>query len=192
MKELRALVDGYVCTVDSPLGQFVPELMELYPDAKVICTVRDPDAWANSIDETANNSLQSMLGFILFWVPCLRYLPRYLALIQSGRWGELYARPGEKNQYGRVVWDRHLAYLERSVPNEKLIFFDVKEGWEPLCKALNVPVPKDVEFPRINDGNAIDEFAKRQVTKGLMRWAAVAGLVATAVAGIRWLPAIRT
>jgi hypothetical protein len=36
-------MDGYVATVDAPGAQFVPELMELYPDVMVICTVRDPD-----------------------------------------------------------------------------------------------------------------------------------------------------
>ena len=185
------MVNGCVCTVDAPLGQFVPELMKLYPDAKVICTVRDPDAWAKSMDETANKTLESTLGFILFWVPCLRYPPRYLTLIQAGRWGELYARPGDKHLYGRDVWDRHMAHLRQSVPEERLVFFDVREGWEPLCKALEVPTPKDVPFPRINDSNAIDAFAKKQMMKGLMRWGVVVGLAVTAVASVRWLTSNR-
>lgn len=42
--EIRRLTEGFVATADSPMAQYVDELMELYPEAKVICTVRDPDA----------------------------------------------------------------------------------------------------------------------------------------------------
>ena len=44
MAKLKSLTDGFVATADSPLAQFVEELMEIYPDAKVLCTVRDPEA----------------------------------------------------------------------------------------------------------------------------------------------------
>lgn len=40
---------GWVATVDAPFAQFTPELMELYPEAVVICTVRDPAAWGRSV-----------------------------------------------------------------------------------------------------------------------------------------------
>ncbi|KAK4504250.1 hypothetical protein PRZ48_005166 [Zasmidium cellare] len=44
MKKLKEVTDGYVAVADTPHAQFVPELMELYPEAKVVCTVRDVDA----------------------------------------------------------------------------------------------------------------------------------------------------
>lgn len=43
LRRIKSLTDGFVATADAPLAQFVEELMELYPEAKVICTVRDPD-----------------------------------------------------------------------------------------------------------------------------------------------------
>lgn len=114
----------------------------------------------------------------MYWVPVIRYFPQYIYRIQNGRWGELYAKPGEKWSKGRDVWDRHIAYLERTVPKQKLVYFDVKDGWKPLCKALNMPVPEGVDFPKINDGKAIDKFAKKQVQSGLLRWAVVIGCCA--------------
>ncbi|MCJ1358916.1 MAG: hypothetical protein MMC33_008916 [Icmadophila ericetorum] len=45
-------------TTDTPGAHFVSELLELYPDAKVICTVRDPDAWAKSIDTLTDQTLK--------------------------------------------------------------------------------------------------------------------------------------
>ncbi|KAK6070019.1 hypothetical protein SCUP515_08697 [Seiridium cupressi] len=50
-------MQGYAATTDVPAMLFVPELMKLHPDAKVVCTVRDPDAWAKSIDATSQQSL---------------------------------------------------------------------------------------------------------------------------------------
>jgi hypothetical protein len=69
----------------------------------------------------------------------------------------------------REHWDRHIAYLKQTVPEDRLIFFDVKDGWAPLCTVLGKAEP-DEEFPRINDGKAIEELASKFVVTGLMRW----------------------
>ena len=182
---LKTLTDGYVATADSSLCQFVPELLELYPDAVVICTVRDPEAWARSMGELASASLQNLLALVLFWVPCLRYFPRWVKVLQAGRWGELYTRPGEQPSYGQRTWERHIEYLQRSVPKDRLIFYNVKDGWDPLCKVLDVPVPKDVAFPRMNDSDAMDKFAKKQMASGLLRWTMVV-MVGATVIGTGW------
>ena len=162
---LRSLTEGYVAIADTPGHLFIEELMALYPDAKIICTVRDPDKWAESIDKVSKTSLQGLLRFFLFWLPSLRYFPDYLDVLNGGRWGELYGppEPGLTYIHGRQVWDRHMEYLKRTVPEEKLVFFDVRDGWGPLCQALEVPVPEDVTFQRINDADATDEFAKKQI-----------------------------
>lgn len=125
------------------------------------------------MDETAQSSLQTMLAALVFWVPVISYFPQYIRILQRGRWGELYSKPGEKWSYGKDVWERHIAYLERTVPKDKLVYFDVRDGWEPLCKTLRMQVPNGVDFPKINESKAIDGFAKRQLKRGLMRWAVV-------------------
>jgi hypothetical protein len=183
LTKLSGLVDGYAATADSSMCQFVPELLELHPDAVVICTVRDPDAWAKSMGELASTSFQTALSILLFWVPCLRYFPRWVDLLHAGRWGELYTLPGEKPSFGRQTWERHMEYLDRCVPKERLVFYDVRDGWEPLCKVLDVPVPKCIEFPRINDGAAMDAFAQKQIQKGLIRWAIACSAALVAVGG---------
>ena len=40
--------------------------------------------------------------------------------------------------------------VKNSVPSDRLLIFSVKEGWEPLCKFLDVPIP-DGPFPNTND-----------------------------------------
>ncbi len=77
MKELSQLMDGYVAVTDTPACVFVPELVKLYPDAKVICTVRDSDKWAESLDKTASNAQVWFFGIVLMFnnpVSCLLYL----------------------------------------------------------------------------------------------------------------------
>lgn len=122
------------------------------------------------MDETAKPSLHPLLALTVYWVPVSQYFPRYIKQLQDGRWGELYSQPVETWSHGKDVWDRHIAYLERTVPKDKLVYFEVREGWEPLCETLNVEVPPDVAFPNINDGMAIEHFAKKQVQKGLRKW----------------------
>jgi hypothetical protein len=42
------LLVGYVGVTDTPVALFTPELCEIYPDAKVICTTRNVDSWWQS------------------------------------------------------------------------------------------------------------------------------------------------
>jgi hypothetical protein len=50
----------------------------------------------------------------------------------------------------------HIENVKKECPHEKLLVFDVKEGWEPLCKFLNKPVP-DVDFPNVNNVDGYNE-----------------------------------
>jgi hypothetical protein len=73
------------------------------------------------------------------------------------------------------------------VPPERLKFYDVKDGWEPLCKILGCEVP-DVPFPRVNDAKATDAIVMTQIRRGIMAWVGVGlsvGLLAF-LAGRRW------
>lgn len=172
LQSLRALTTGYVAVTDSSMCQLVPELMELYPDAIVVCTIRDPIGWSRSMGELATTTTQTMLAIVLFWVPCLRYFPQWVRALHEGRWGELYTRSGEQPDYGKRTWDRHIDYLKRCVPSNRIRFYNVKDGWEPLCRILDVPIPAE-DFPKVNDSAAMDVFAKKQIHQGLMRWALV-------------------
>jgi hypothetical protein len=62
-----------------------------------------------------------------------------------------------------------------------LHFFDVKDGWEPLCKILDVPIPNE-SFPRINEKAAMKEL--NEVMMGMVhaRWGMILGGTAVAVA----------
>lgn len=94
---------------------------------------------------------------------------------------------GETEPPTRVTYSRHMELLKKSVPEDRPFFVRVKDGWEPLCKALGKEVPS-VPFPNINDGEAIDAFAKKHVGRGLMRWAWILSgfAVVGGVAFVQW------
>lgn len=77
LKPLREVTVGYVALTDVPAALFIPELLELYPDAKVVLVDRDTEKWWNSVELiTKNASYPSWALRILLW-PCFtwRWIP---------------------------------------------------------------------------------------------------------------------
>ncbi|KAF5541922.1 hypothetical protein FNAPI_10090 [Fusarium napiforme] len=166
---IKERVDGFVAITDSPGSTLVRELMAIYPDAKVICTVRDVGAWERSMATVSTKSTQWFLRFVLFPLPSLRYFVDYINALRQ-QW---FLKFGETEPVTSSSYDQHITWLKENVPEDRLVLIDVRDGWEPLCKALDLPVPKDVPFPRINDSQSIDDFAKKHVNRGLLRWGVI-------------------
>lgn len=169
---LQTRTAGYAAITDAPASQFVPELLDLYPDSKVICTVRDPDAWVKSMQQISSIAKLWFLGAVLLPLPGMRHFVTYISLLQA-QWDLIY----NDSRDNAWIYHRHIEWLKEVVPADRLVFFDVREGWEPLCAALGKEVPKDVPFPRINDSKAINRVAEYHIKRGLVRWAAMFGVV---------------
>jgi len=180
---LKQRFDGYAAATDVPTNGLVKELLQLYPNALVICTVRDPDAWVKSMAGLATASTQGFLRFVLFPLPGMRYFPDFIDVLIK-QWTYLY---GDGGPATTEKYHQHIDNLKKIVPKDQLVFFNVKEGWEPLCKVLGKEVPQDIPFPRINDAEAIDRLAKSMVRKGLMRWAGIVATVGVVVVSYAWL-----
>jgi hypothetical protein len=102
----------------------------------------------------------------------MRHFPSYVSLL-SVQWRNLYGQNSE--DHGVNTYNRHIAWLKEVIPEDLLFFVDVKDGWEPLCKALGKEIPKYVPFPKINDSDAIQETSKYHILRGLLRWAGIIG-----------------
>lgn len=72
-------------------------------------------------------------------------------------WKEMFQ--GSFTDNGREVFHQHYDMVRTLVPKENLLEYSVKEGWNPLCEFLGVPIP-DEPFPRLNDSEAFAEKAK--------------------------------
>jgi hypothetical protein len=150
------LLDGYEAAVDWPACAFYEELMEKYPDAKVILTVRDPERWYESVRNTIYALSTTVSGSrILRIVLGLRSLLLYGAFARGNMaktiiWEGTFNGRFEDKRCAIGVFVRHNEEVRRRVPEERLLTYEVSEGWGPLCDFLGVEAP-DEPFPRLND-----------------------------------------
>ena len=66
----------------------------------------------------------------------------------------LYKAMAQGEEAAIDFWHEHVKDVMETVPKDKLLVWNVEEGWEPLCKFLGVPVPQS-PFPRVNDKKVI-------------------------------------
>lgn len=150
--------------VDFPASLYYRELMDVYPDAKVILTVRSAESWYLSMQETIVPMLTRFPNRIV--TPYLPYISgpgRVMGPTSIRR--DVLNRFSDRAHVLKVFTD-HIEEVKRVVPAEKLLVFEAKEGWGPLCKFLGVPVP-ETDFPRVND---TAEFKRRVVIATVISW----------------------
>lgn len=151
--DLAALLDGYVASCDWPSAAYYAELAELFPAAKVVFTARDFDRWYESAFETIY-SLSLMANTPpVSWM--MRAHPRMREFPEMGEntiWGERGCFGGRfaDREYAREVYERHTEEVKRTIPAERLLIYAPSEGWEPLCRFLDLPVPSE-PMPRKNE-----------------------------------------
>ncbi len=161
-----SLFQGYQAIVDFPGNIYYPQLMQAYPQAKVILTTRDPDSWYESTKATVYQAgptpLQKLL--MLFQLPFSarsRQIGRIFRLAdqvwQSGFQGKFADKA-----YAIQVFQQHIEQVKQIVPADRLLIYQVKEGWEPLCRFLERPIP-DMPFPHLNDRASFGEFSKQLI-----------------------------
>jgi len=145
-KNWDKIFTGFRATVDFPASIYYKELMEKYPDAKVVHTIRDPERWYNSTHETIYQ-----VGFVFpTWVKTIIPPVRRFVGIAEMMWTLVFDDRFEDRDYAIQVFNEYTEEVKRTVPPERLLVFEVKQGWEPLCEFLGVPVP-DTPFPHVND-----------------------------------------
>jgi hypothetical protein len=158
---------GHRSTVDWPGGYFYRELMDAYPQAKVLLSVREGEAWERSFRDTIwtmsyGQSLMPLLAHARAEVdPRWR---RYLALVDRMFWGPqgTFAAGSEPAQLIEQM-AAHNEQVKRVVPAERLLVWEVGEGWGPLCEFLGVDVPAE-PLPHANDR---DTFLERVIDGAL-------------------------
>lgn len=144
---------GYQATVDFPGYRVYKQLLDYYPDARVILTVRDPESWYESANATIYRAEPGLLGKLKMGVkvPFSARVRNQIRVFQLTRavWQEDFAGRFEDRAFAIERYQQHIADVQATVPADQLLVFDVREGWEPLCNFLGVPVP-DAPFPQTN------------------------------------------
>jgi Sulfotransferase domain len=154
----EGVLGDYEAAVDWPACTFYEELMRQHPEAKVILSVRDPEPWYQStrstIYELSMLIERSTISRLIFGVISL-FIFGGFAGGRSGManeiiWQGTFHGRFEDKPYATDVFERHNEEVKRRVPPERLLVYEVKEGWGPLCEFLGVPEPEE-PFPRLND-----------------------------------------
>ncbi|WP_372624104.1 sulfotransferase family protein [Falsiroseomonas sp.] len=137
----REVFAGYRAQVDWPGAHVWRELAAAFPQAKVVHTIRPEDRWWASFDKTIGKLLRRYRDLPL---------PPHIADILTA-WNELVG----KQTFGGALDDREIAlsaYRHRTeevraaLPADRLLVFDVAQGWAPLCAFLGVAAPAE-PFP---------------------------------------------
>lgn len=139
-----AIFEGFVATVDYPASNYWRELAAHYPDAKIVHSVRDPERWFTSTQETIFSKTMRDLQ-------------------QGTKWGRMMVETVNKYVGGDLTdkaaliaaFNDHTRALRETFGPDRLLVFEAKQGWEPLCAFLGVPVPAE-PYPYINSK---EEFA---------------------------------
>jgi len=146
----------YEAIMDWPACTFYGELMERHPDAKVILSVRDPERWYESVRNTIYELSVIVprhpiyrIGYTLVRLFVLRG-PGNIDLADEIIWQGTFDGRFENENHAIEVFERHNAEVQQRVPENRLLVYDVKSGWGPLCEFLGVEEP-DEPFPRTND-----------------------------------------
>ena len=140
---------SYQAAVDWPTAAFYKELMKVYPHAKVLLTIRDPEKWYESTKHTLYPTEDTPEPS-----PIMRMATKLI-------WEQTFDGNFEDRRYAIEVFKRHNEEVKKHVPPERLLVYEVNEGWEPLCEFLGVEIPEEKPFPHLNDTEAFKEMVQQ-------------------------------
>jgi hypothetical protein len=133
----EAIFADWGSTTDTPGCHFYKELAARYPEAKVVLSVRDPEKWFASTQNTI------LSGAVAGFHSARGSLP----LVEALGWGtdpRVHDKAWMLDRY-----HRHNEAVQRAIPADRLLVYTVSDGWEPLCRFLGVEMP-DTPFPQVN------------------------------------------
>ena len=149
------LYEGFEASVDLPAYPWYKEHLQRYPDAKVILTVRPFEKWYESLYSTIYQAGPQTLPQKLVMLTKLLFSSRLRKMIKCVKFAkrrifqvELQGKFEDK-AFAEKVFNNHIEKVKSEVPPEKLLVYDVRDGWGPLCEFLGVPVPDDA-LPHLN------------------------------------------
>jgi hypothetical protein len=146
-----AIFADYASMTDFPGVRYWREIIAHYPEAKVVLTVRDPGSWF----ESARATVLKREG------PARQPPPMLARFFET----MLESVPNPEDREVMIEdFNRHNAEVIAVVPKERLLVYEVKQGWAPLCAFLGVPEPAN-PFPR---ENAREAFNARGVDRSGM------------------------
>jgi hypothetical protein len=146
------IFSGYNACVDWPAATFYDALADFHPEAKVILTERDPEDWFRSTQATIFPNATPPDTDIPFDQLFRKVI------------GRLFDQRMRDHDHVIEVFKAHNAEVRRRVPPDRLLVYEVAQGWEPLCRFLGVPVPT-TPMPQTNSTEDFRKFHESRKQK---------------------------
>lgn len=174
-KMLHEIFDGYAATTDFPGMAFVDDLVEMYPDAKVILNTRNSgQRWLGSITRTLKFFSKTPYLVLTCLIPADYWhwkVHQGLKALLQRRFG---FEDGPDGIFLLSLYDKHNNWV-RDVAKRNgnsILEWQPENGWEPLCAFLGKPVVNK-PFPHLNDEKTIRALTYILIVRGLLAWAAL-------------------
>lgn len=126
---------GYRAAVDWPSAFFWRELSAHYPNAKILLTLRSAESWYASMEKTIFKVLGASTDRDSVGVKLIA------ERVFGGRLND--------RDYAISLFEKNTAEVQAAFGGDRLLTYHIGDGWEPLCRFLNKPVP-DAPYPRTN------------------------------------------
>jgi Sulfotransferase domain len=143
------LFRGFASAVDFPACGFYRELAARYPQAKVILTEREANSWYDSAMATIFNPQTAARATAM---------PGAMEMLEA-LFTRFFGVPLEDRAAIIAAYRRHNEEVKRTVPRERLLVYDVANGWSPLGAFLGVAVP-EAPFPKLNTREGFGHMAE--------------------------------
>ncbi len=143
------IYNGYASAVDWPTAGFCQELNKAYPSAKFILTVRNAESWVESFSGTIYKALAGRDHVPDHMKPWLDMSNNVITKTGFASGLDVAGLTKAFNDHSQLV--------RQLIPADRLLIYEVKQGWEPLCKFLGQAVPSE-DFPKTNSR---EEFWER-------------------------------
>ncbi|KAK2689034.1 hypothetical protein QWA68_011585 [Fusarium oxysporum] len=172
-KMVKQLIHGHRSICDLPVVYFTPDMMDAYPDAKIVLNQRpDPEVWAKSAEE----SFWFFFSPWFYWVGLLWSSDRmwYTLNMESINLGK--EKYGSANIFSAEMYSKYNEEVlaEAKKRNREVLQFKAEDGWEPLCKFLGKDVRSE-PFPRLNEKKTFQIVRYVFIAKGVLSWVALFG-----------------
>lgn len=135
MPEWSDFLSDFDATLDAPAAYFWPEIADAYPEALVLLSVRSAESWWQSASQT----VMKTEGLVS---------PEWDAMNSAIR-GARFSTSGLDKDSMIKGYQDHNEQVRSGIDPSRLLEWTIGDGWEPICKALRIPVP-DEPFPHTN------------------------------------------
>nr|CAB3262602.1 uncharacterized protein LOC100180848 [Phallusia mammillata] len=169
LDDIRESYKGVDAVTDFPVHIFWEQLAEAFPEAKIILTQRDeksyiPSAMKQRIALANNKSCIFLFTFSPTGWKYFKFLQVFLGVMDGHQPLFPFTNWPFSANLRAIKYRQHNAAVLMNAPKDRLLVYSVKEGWEPLCNFLNLPIPNR-PLPHKNHGATIyDDRVKNDPT----------------------------